>query len=106
MLHRRVGATLVDIVVAVAIACAMLAVALPSAGQFLDGIRVRGAVTEIESLFSLARHAAISRGTQAVLEIDAASGTISVRSGADQIRTREVGPAHGVTLSTTRTSMT
>ena len=106
MRHRRVGATILDLVVAVAIASAMMAVALPRAAPFLDSIEVRGAVTEIESLFSLARHAAISRGAQAVLEIDAASGTISVRSGAEQIRRREVGQAHGVTLSTNRTSMT
>ena len=106
MLTSRIGATIVDLVVAVAIASAMMAVALPRAGHFIDGIEVRGAVTEIEALFSLARHAAISRGAQSVLEIDAASGTISVRSGAEHIRTREVGPGHGVTLSTNRTSMT
>jgi Tfp pilus assembly protein FimT len=103
---ERYGATIIELAIAVTLASGMMAVAFPRAGKFIDRIEVRGAVTEIESLFSLARHAAISRGSQAVLEIDASNGVISIRAGAEQIRRREVGAAHGVTLSTNRTSMT
>lgn len=106
MRFERRGATIIDLVVAVTVASVMMAVALPRAGGFIDRIEVRGAVTEIESLFSLARHAAISRGSQAVLEIDAAEGVISIRAGTQQIRRREVGSAHSVSLSTSRSSMT
>jgi hypothetical protein len=63
-------------------------------------------VTEIEALFSTARHAAIARGAQSVLDIDIARGTVSVRVGGDTIKMREVSRAHGVTLETTRPSIT
>ena len=106
MHFNRSGATIIDLVVAVTLASGMMAVVFPRAGGFIDRIEVRGAVAEIEALFSLARHAAISRGAQAVLEIDPGSGVISIRAGAEQIRRREVGEAHGVRLSTNRTSMT
>lgn len=106
MRSGRCGATIIDLVVALTLASGMMAVVFTRAGGFIDRIEVRGAVTEIESLFSLARHAAISRGSQSVLEIDATAGVISIRAGTEQIRRREVGVAHGVTLSTNRTSMT
>jgi prepilin-type N-terminal cleavage/methylation domain-containing protein len=102
----RPGFTIVEITIVLAIASVLFAIGLPRAWIFVDRIEVRGAVTEIESLFSLARHAAIARGSQASLDIDPATRTITVRSGADTLRTRDVGEAHGVTLSTNRTSIT
>lgn len=106
MTRHRPGFTIIEITVVLAIASALFAIALPRAWKFVDNIEVRGAVTEIESLFSLARHAAIARGQQVVLEIDQGNRTISVRAGTEVIRTREVGRAHGVGISTNRTSIT
>jgi Tfp pilus assembly protein FimT len=63
-------------------------------------------VTEIESMFSLARHTAIARGSQVTLSIDAPRGTLSLTAGAELLRTREVAAAHGVTLSCNRSSIT
>lgn len=83
-----------------------MAIAIPRAAGFVDAIEVRGAVTEIESLFSLARHAAITRGEQVVLEIDESRRRVSVRAGTSIIRTREIGAAHGVALSANRVSIT
>lgn len=102
----RIGATMIELTIVLALAAVLCAIAVPRAGGFLDRIAVRGAVTDIESMFSLARHVAISRGSQAVLDIDAARGVLSIRVGADQVLTREVAESHGVVISTARTSMT
>ena len=64
------------------------------------------AVTEIQSMFSLARHVAISRGAQSTLLIDESAGAMTIQSGSEIVRTREVGAAHRVTLSTNRNSIT
>jgi Tfp pilus assembly protein FimT len=102
----RSAFTIIELTIALTIAATLCAITLPRAGQFIDRMEVRGAVTEIESLFSVARHAAIARGQQVTLDIDVANRAITVRAGQDLIRTREVGRAHGVTLATNRTSIT
>lgn len=103
---RGQGATLIELTLALTVISALCAVTLPRAASFVDSIEVRGAVTEVESLFSLARHVAISRGAQSVLEIDGSSGTISIRVGAEPVMSRDVGPAHGVLIDAGRASMT
>jgi prepilin-type N-terminal cleavage/methylation domain-containing protein len=102
----RRGFNIIELTIAVAIIAILVAIALPRAAGLIDSIEVRGAVTEIESLFSTARHAAIARGAQSSLEIDVARGILSVRVGADTIKTREVALSHGVELQGTRTSIT
>jgi prepilin-type N-terminal cleavage/methylation domain-containing protein len=102
----RRGFNIIELTIALAIVAILCAIALPRAAGFFDSIEVRGAVTEIESLFSTARHAAIARGAQSSLEIDVARGIVSVRVGGDTVKMREVSRAHGVTLQTTRPSIT
>ena len=103
---RRRGATILELTIILALLSGLCAIAIPRAGAFIDRIAVRGAVTDIESMFSLARHVAISRGSQAVLEIDAPSGVLSIRAGPDQILARDIAKAHGVAISSARASMT
>ncbi len=102
----RRGFNIVELIIVTAIVGILAAVVIPRASSFLDSIEVRGAVTEIESLFSLARHVAIARGAQSSIAIDPAAGTLTVQSGTDTVRRREVGPAHGVTISANRTLVT
>ena len=102
----RPAATIIELTIVVAISSALCAIALPRAARFIDSIEVRGAVTEIESLFSLARHIAIARGAQSVLDIDPATGVFSIRVGPELIRSGDVGAAHGVVIASSRTSMT
>ncbi|MEO8577104.1 MAG: GspH/FimT family protein [Gemmatimonadales bacterium] len=106
MHQNRAGFTIIETTIVVAFAAALMAIGLPRAWRFIDAIEVRGAVTEIESMFSLARHVAISRGQQVSLNIDVGARAISIRAGPEVIRTREVGLAHGVSLATNRTSIT
>ena len=105
-MQNRFGFTLVESTVVIALIVALTAITVPRAAQFMDGIKVRGAVTEIESMLSLARHIAIARGSQIAFDIDVPRRSISIRAGTDVLRTREVGLAHGVTLSSNRSSIT
>ena len=101
----RPGFTIIETTIVVALAAALMTIGLPRAWRFIDAVEVRGAVTEIESMFSLARHVAISRGQQVTLEIDVAARSVAIRAGSEIVRTREVGLAHGVSLATNRTSI-
>lgn len=100
------GMTIIETTVVLTVIAVLSAIVVPKASSFIDGIEVRGAVTEIEALFSTARHIAIARGAQAVLDIDVSRGVISLRTGADTVQRRELERAHGVALRTTRASIT
>ena len=97
--------TVIELTVTVCILCVLSAIAMPLAGKLLDRVRVRGAVVEIQSLFSAARHIAIARSSQATVEVDTVAQTIYVTVGVDTLRKRDIGAEHGVRLSTTRERM-
>lgn len=105
-MRARQGFTIVETTLVIALSSALAAISLPRAWSFIDRIEVRGAVTEVESMFSLARHTAIARGSQVSLDIDAARNIVSIRSGTEILRVREIGLAHGVSLSANRTGIT
>ena len=97
--------TVIELTVSVCILCVLSAIAMPLAGKLLDRVRVRGAVVEIQSLFSAARHIAIARSSQATVEVDTVAETIYVTVGSDTLRKREIGAEHGVRLSASRVRM-
>jgi prepilin-type N-terminal cleavage/methylation domain-containing protein len=97
--------TIVEIIVTICILGVLSAIAMPSAGKLLDRVHVRGAVLEIESLFSGARHIAIARSAQTTVEIDTVNQAIYVSVGVDTLRKREIGKDHGVRLAATRVRM-
>ena len=97
--------TVIEITVTVCILCVLSAIAMPLAGKLLDRVRVHGAVVEVQSLFSAARHIAIARSSLATVEVDTVAQAIYVTVGADTLRKREIGVEHGVRLSTSRVKM-
>ncbi|MDQ6870686.1 MAG: prepilin-type N-terminal cleavage/methylation domain-containing protein [Gemmatimonadota bacterium] len=97
--------TLIELTVTLCILSILSAIAIPRAGRFLDGIHVRGAVTEIESVFGAARHIAIARGTQTTVEIDTAAREIYVSAEGSRLRDVKIGADHDVRLSATRPNM-
>lgn len=105
-MRYRAGFTIIETAVVVALASALFAIAIPRAQAFVDRIELHGAVTEIESLFSLARHAAIARAAPVTVDIDVGQRVVSVKQGGDMISSWAVGSAHGVGLATNRTSIT
>jgi prepilin-type N-terminal cleavage/methylation domain-containing protein len=105
-MRRAHGFTIIETTIVLAVFAALLAIAIPHAVSLLDRIEVRSAVSEIEMMFSVARHAAIARAAQVTLDIDVARRVVSVRQGSEVIRSRSVGAIHGVFLFTNRTSIT
>ena len=97
--------TLIELTVTLCILSILSAIAIPRAGRFLDGIHVRGAVIEIESLFSTARHIAIARGAQTTVDIDTAARTIYVSAEGRTLRRADIGADHDVGLTVTRSRM-
>src|SRR2546423_327838 len=97
--------TIIELTVTLCILSILSAIAIPWMGAILDRVKVRSAAVEIESLFSAARHIAIARGTQATVEIDPSAQSINISVGSDTIRKRDIGMAHDVQLSATRSRM-
>ena len=97
--------TIVELTVTICILGVISAIAMPSVGKLLDSVHVRGAVLEIESLFSGARHIAIARSAQTTVDIDTVDQAIYVSVGVDTLRKGEIGKDHGVRLSATRVRM-
>ncbi len=97
--------TIIELTITICILGVLSAIAIPWAGELLDRVRVRGAVVEIESTFSGARHIAIARSAQTTVDIDTVTRTIYVSVGVDTLRKREIGVDHGVQLSASRVRM-
>ena len=97
--------TVVELTIAMVVIAILSAITMPAAAGLLDRIRVRSAVTEIESLFGVARHIAIARSAQASVEIDTAARAVSVTVGGETVRSSAAGREHGVELAANRASM-
>src|SRR5215216_4655996 len=83
IVRNRQAFTIIESTVVVALIAALSAITIPRATTFIDRIEVRGAVTEIESMFSLARQTAIARGSQIALDIDVPRRSLSIRAGTE-----------------------
>lgn len=83
----------------------LTAIAMPQAARLIDRIHVRGAVMDVESAFSAARHIAIAQSTQPTVEIDTAAREIHVSVDGDTVRTRRIGVEHDVQISASRVRM-
>ena len=97
--------TIVELTVTICIVGVISVIAMPSVGKLLDRVHVRGAVLEIETLLSGARHIAIARSAQTTVDIDTVNQAIYVSVGVDTLRMREIGKVHGVQLSGSRVRM-
>lgn len=95
----------IELTLVIGIFGVLSAIAMPAMTRLVDRARVRSAVTEVESLFGAARHAAIARGAPATVEIDTAARTISVTLAGDTLRKGQLDAEHGVELATNRSSM-
>ncbi len=100
----RRGTTIIELTLALSLISILSALAYPRMGRLLDGIHVRGATTEIHSLFTAARHHAITRAERVTVQIDTARAAIALVAGSDTLRAREFGETHGVALAANRAS--
>jgi Tfp pilus assembly protein FimT len=101
----RPAFTIFELTITLCILSILSAIAIPRVGRLLDSIHVHGAATEVESLFSVARHLAISRGALSTVEVDPAKRAMYVSIGEDTLRRLELGTTHDVQLAATRTRM-
>ncbi len=88
------------------IVAVMLAVALPRGQRVLDRITVHAAATDVDATLAAARALALAGHASVAVDIDSASGVLRVRRGTEMLLARNVGSAHGVSLSPTRDSLT
>jgi prepilin-type N-terminal cleavage/methylation domain-containing protein len=102
---RRRAFSLLEMMIVICIIGALTAVVMPAGARLIDRVQVRGAVVDIESAFSSARHIAIARMSQPTVEIDSAADAIYVSVGSDTLRKQNVGAEHGVQLYPTRERM-
>lgn len=102
----RKGTTIIELVLSLSLISILSAMTYPRIGRLLDGIHVRGTATEIHSLFTAARHHAITRSEHVTITIDTARASVSLLAGADTIRVRGFGDTHGVRLAANRASFT
>jgi prepilin-type N-terminal cleavage/methylation domain-containing protein len=101
----RAAFTLIELTITLGIASILSAIAFPRVGRVIDSIKVNGAVTEISSLFSTARHTAIARSIRTTVEIDTARRVVSVLAGEETIRKRDIGQVHDVAIASSRARM-
>lgn len=101
----RVGTTLVEMCVVLAVVAALFTIALPRLRDASDRSAARGAVQEVGSLFSLARRAAVARRAGVRVVIDTTVGTITVRIGGTVLARRGLRAEFGVRMIATRDSM-
>lgn len=97
--------TVIEMVIVLAIVGVLAAMAAPRAAAYLDRIHVRGAVEEIATACTLARHLAIQRSARAGVRLDGTAGVVVVHVGPDTIRVLHLAATHGVGLRTTRDSI-
>ena len=102
----RAGTTILELALSLSVISILSAIAYPRIGALLDGIHVRGTATEIHSLFTAARHHAITRAERITVQIDTARDAISLVSETDTLRARGLGDIHGVDLAANRASFT
>lgn len=100
------GTTILELVLSLSVISILSAITYPRIGALLDGIHIRGTTTEIHSLFTAARHHAITRAERITVQIDTANAAISLVADTDTLRVRDFGDAHGVKLAANRPSFT
>ncbi len=101
---RRVGFTLLELLVVVLVSAILLALALPRISALRDGSAVRSAMGELGASFSTARGAAISRRALVAVVLDTGGGAVEVRSAGQILLRRPLRSIYGITLASNRDS--
>ena len=103
---RPRAATLVEMVVIVAIIAIVSGFVLPPIKRGFDRLRTRAAAQETLHAFFAARANAIAQGRRTAVILDARGGRVLVVAAGDTLLARAVGVIHGVAMTASRDSMT
>jgi prepilin-type N-terminal cleavage/methylation domain-containing protein len=97
--HMRRGLSLLELLLAIAIAGLLLGIGLPSLASVVDGLAVRNEAWRIVAAHRRARITAVLRSRQVVLTVSADSLIVRAANDPD-VAWKEAGPSSsGVTLS-------
>jgi len=102
----RRGVTLAELVVVCTLTAVVAGIAVPRTRNVLDGLRLRQAAHEVAGALTIARAAAIRRGTYTRLVVDESSGTVRVESEIDTLLNRPLSRMHRVALRASRDTIT
>ncbi|MFL5561989.1 MAG: GspH/FimT family pseudopilin [Gemmatimonadaceae bacterium] len=105
-LHHARAATLVEMVVIVAIIALVSGFVLPPIKRGFDRLRTRAAAQETLHAFFAARANAIARGRRTAVILDVRGGRVLVVADGDTLLARAIGVIHGVGMTASRDSMT
>ena len=102
----RVGTSMPELVAVLLLTAILLAIAVPRLHQGAERAAVRGAAADVVATLSMARQLAVSRGGRVSVSVDAPAGTLRIIHDDDTLATRPLGRMFGVTVSSTRDSLT
>jgi len=101
---RRVGFTLLELVIVLLVTGLLLGLALPRMSALRDRSAVRSAMSELGGAFSTARGAAVARRTSVAVVLDTAAGAVEVRSQGQTLLRRPLRSIYGIVLVSNRDS--
>jgi len=104
-MKRRVGSTLVEQVVVMAVVGVCSATIIAGGSRVLDAASVHNAAREVSELFAMARDRAMATGTRTAVQLDVAQNRITVHAREDTLARVELLRDYAVHLETTRDSM-
>jgi prepilin-type N-terminal cleavage/methylation domain-containing protein len=90
------GFTLIELVVALFIVAAAAAVALPSVGRSVDGLRLRREASQVAALVRTARLRALTEQRPVRVTLDPGRGTVTLAAAGADPRPREIVLRAGV----------
>jgi prepilin-type N-terminal cleavage/methylation domain-containing protein len=101
---RRVGFSLLELVIVLALVGLLMAMAAPRFAAMRDGASVRAAMANLGADFSMARQSAITRRTTVAVVLDTSSGTVEVRSASRTLAQHALRAMYGIVLGSNRDS--
>ena len=102
----RAGVTLVELCLVLTLISLTAAIAIGRVARYLDRAAARAAVAEAASVVLHARNEAIAQRTPVSVRFDTLAATLELRARGVVLSRAALGHAHGVSLSSTRDSLT
>ncbi|HEX3868283.1 MAG TPA: prepilin-type N-terminal cleavage/methylation domain-containing protein [Gemmatimonadaceae bacterium] len=102
--RARRAYTLLELIVVLTVAAALLVLAVPLMVALRDASAIRSAMSELGASFGLARQSAIAGRVTVAVVFDTSSGVVIVRSAGQTLVRRALGATYGVQLRSDRDS--